>query len=108
MAASFAVTMVEESPDFLVRRTTRSCAKRTGMKPTSAISIKPTPLRCPKAKKLKFDSTPCQDITLPPPRPISTLQAVGEALGIAPEDLTVEKLSASPKPNPQPDSSNDE
>ena len=102
------VTMVEESPDFSVRQMTRSCAKTTGMKPTSPISIKPTPLRCPKAKKLKFDSAPCQDNTLPPPTPISTLQAVGEALGIAPEDLTVEKLTASPKPDPQPNSSNDE
>ena len=38
------VTMVEESPDFSVRWMTRSCTKRTGMKPTSAISIKPAPL----------------------------------------------------------------
>ena len=57
------VTMVGESLDFSVRRMTHSCAKRTGMKPTSAISIKPAPLRRPKAKKLKFDSAPCQDNT---------------------------------------------
>ena len=101
-------TMVEDTLDFSARRMTRSCAKRTGMKPTSAISIKSAPLRRPRAKKLKFDSAPRQDIPLPPPTPISTLQAVGEALGIAPEDLTVEKLTASPKPDPQPDSSNDE
>ena len=72
------------------------------------MSIKLAPLRRHKAKKLKFDSAPCQDSTLPPPTPISTLQVVGEALGVAPEDLTVEKLTASPKPDPQPDSSNDE
>ena len=101
-------TLVEENLDFFVRRMTRSCAKRTGMKPTSAISIKPTPLRRPKAKKLKFDSAPRQDIPLPPPTPISTLQAVGAALGIAPEELTVEKLTAPPKSDPKQDSSNDE
>ena len=102
------VQIVQELTDFSVRRMTRSCAKRTGMKPTSAIPVKPTPLRRPKAKKLKLDEEAGQDIPLPPPTPIATMQAIGASLGIAPEELSVEKLMASPKQAPQDDSSHEE
>nr|XP_040245306.1 uncharacterized protein LOC120964586 [Aegilops tauschii subsp. strangulata] len=76
---------------------TRSAAKRTGMKPVSAISPRSAPKRRPKAKKLRLDDEPSV-LPLPPPTPISTLQAIGVALGIDPAKLSVEKLMASPNP----------
>ena len=102
------VQIVEELTDFSVRRMTHSCAKRTGMKPTSAIPIKPTPLRRPKAKKLKIDEESGQDTLLPPPTPIATMQAIGASLGIAPDKLSMEKLMAPPQQAPQEDGPHDE
>ena len=78
------------------------------MKPTSAIPVKPTPLRRPKAKKLKLDADAGQDTPLPPPTSIATMQAIGASLGIAPDDLSVEKLMAPPKQVPQDEGSHDE
>ena len=78
------------------------------MKPISAIPVKPTPLRCPKAKKLKLDSDASQYIPLPPPMPIATMQAIGASLGIALDELSVEKLMAPPQQAPQDDGSHDE
>ena len=90
------VTLVEPVLDFSTRRMTRSSAKRTGMKPVSAIPPRSAPLRRPKAKKLRLDDEPSQ-LPLPPPTPISTMQAIGVGLGIDPSELSVEKLMASPR-----------
>ena len=46
-------------------------------------------------------------LPLPPPTPISTLQAIGVALGIDPAELSVEKLMASPNPAEEGDGSHD-
>ena len=78
------------------------------MKPTSAIPIKPTPLRRPKAKKLKLDEDSSQQIPLPPPTPIPTMQAIREALGINPLELSVEKLMAPPRSSEDDDVSHDD
>ena len=102
------VQIVEEVTDFSVRRMTHSCAKRAGIKPTSAIPVRPTPLRRPKAKKLKLDADAGQDTPLPPPTPIATMQAIGASLSIASDKLSVEKLMAPPQQAPQDDGSHDE
>ena len=102
------VTLVEENLDFSVRKITRSCAKRIGMKPTSAIPIKPIPLCCPKAKKLKLDPATSQELPLPPPTLIATMQAIGSSLGIASEELSVDKLMAPPQSASRDDVSHDE
>lgn len=95
--------------DFSERRMTRSVAKLKGFKPTSALSPKQKPLRQPRAKKLKTativpdDLPPAEQSTkeqaVPdeiPPTPIPTMQQLGASLGIPAEELTVEKLMASP------------
>ena len=78
------------------------------MKPTSAIPVRPTPLRRPKAKNLKLDEEAGQDTPLPPPTPIATMQAIGASLGIAPDKLSVEKLMAPRQQAPQDEGSHDE
>ena len=100
------ITLVEPVLDFSTRRMTRSSAKRTGMKPVSAIPPRSAPQRRPKAKKLRLDDEPSM-LPLPPPTPIPTLQAIGVALGIDPAELSVEKLMASPNPAEEGDGSHD-
>ena len=93
--------------DFSARRMTRSSAKRTGMRPVSAIPPRTAPLHRPKAKKLRLDDEPSM-LPLPPSTPIPTLQAIGVALGIDPSELSVEKLMASPRPAAEDDGSHDD
>lgn len=90
---------------------TRSCAKLGGFKPVSAIPVKPTSIRRPRAKKIKMSVNVEADDRapqLPPPTPIRAMQELGASLGIAPDKMTVENLMASPKPVDQDDVSNDE
>ena len=90
---------VVPTPDFSVRCMTRSAAKATGYKPSSAIIVKATPLRRPRAKKQRWwmHLNLKMPHALPPPTPIVDLQAVGACLGIPEDQLTLEKLTASPK-----------
>ena len=101
------VTLVEPVLDFSTRRMTRSSAKRTNMKPVSAIPPRSAPLRRPKAKKLRLDDEYSQ-LPLPPPTPIPAMQAIGVALGIDPSELSVEKLMASPRPTEEDDGPHDD
>lgn len=111
--------LVAPTEDFSDRRITRSVAKLKGYKPVSAIPLKPKPLRQPKAKRLKIsvalddtaapaDSSPDESSKkVPPPTPLSVMQALGASLRIPPEKLTVEKLMASSKDEANSTSSND-
>ena len=67
------------------------------MKPVSAIPLKSSPLRRPKAKKLKIHEDSSQQLPLPAPTPIPKMQVIREALGIDPSELSVEKLMAPPR-----------
>jgi len=91
--------VVASTPDFSIRRMTRSAAKASGYKPSSAILIKVAPLRRPRAKKAKVvvDAPEPEETVpaIPPPTPIFEMQAVGAHLGE--DQLTVEKLTGSPK-----------
>ena len=48
--------LVRSPEDFITRRMTRSCAKKLGFEPVSAIPNKPSPLRRPRAKKPRYGS----------------------------------------------------
>ena len=88
---------------------TRSCAKSSGLKPISAILVKPSPKRRPRGKKLKTSKEePTEQAQMPPETPIPVMQAVGHALGIPAVDLTEEKLMAPSKKSDEDAVSNDE
>ena len=96
--------------DFSNRRMTRSCTKKSGFKPTSALPNKPSPLWRPRAKKPRYGSVSQEEnssaveehsTTVPPPTPISLMQRIGESLGISLEKLTEDKLMASPQAKDQ-------
>ena len=102
--------LVRSPEDFSTRRMTRSCAKKSGFKPTSAIPNKPSSLRRPRAKKPRYGSVSQEEnssaagehsTAVPPPTPISLMQRIGESLGISPEKLTEDKLMASPEKKDQ-------
>ena len=78
---------------------TRSSAKASGYKPTSKIPIKASDLRHPRAKKAKVivDDPKEAAQAIPPPTPISDMQAIGAHLGISEDQLTLEKLTTPPK-----------
>ena len=67
-------------------------------------------LRRSRAKKPRLPvPEPNEDgVALPPPTPIPTLQLLGEALQIPPEDLTVAKLMAGPECDDSTKPSNDD
>ena len=108
--------LVRSPEDFSTRRMTRSCAKKSGFKPTSAIPNKPSSLRRPRAKKPRYGSVSQEEnssaagehsTAVPPPTPISLMQRIGESLGISPEKLTEDKLTASPERKDQQNDSDD-
>ena len=102
------VTPIATTPYFSTRMT-RSCAKSSGLKPISAILVKPSPKRRPRGKKLKTsEEEPTEQAQMPPETPIPVMQAVGHALGIPAVDLTEEKLMAPSKKSDEDAVSNDE
>ena len=99
---------------------TRSAAKSKGFKPISPLAPKPRPLRQPRAKKLKADSSASSHARQdkpehegakeqpPPPTPIGTLQMIGAAIGVPAEKMTMEKLMASSDTAPKSTVSHDD
>lgn len=107
--------LVREEEEFSTRRITRSCAKKSGFKPVSAIPPKASPMHQPRAKKPRLqvptvasaEEDNSNQADIPPPTPIRAMQDLGVELGIAPEALTTTKLMAVPAYANNPNVSHD-
>ncbi|KAI5022300.1 hypothetical protein ZWY2020_059030 [Hordeum vulgare] len=83
--------------DSSVRRCTRGSIKRDGFKPILQELPSHVPKkRKPKAKPMPSTSQETEDVQVPPATPIPVIQEVGQSLGIAPEQLTVDRLMEDP------------
>uniref|UniRef100_A0A8I6WVX7 DUF7597 domain-containing protein n=1 Tax=Hordeum vulgare subsp. vulgare TaxID=112509 RepID=A0A8I6WVX7_HORVV len=83
--------------DSSVRRCTRGSIKRDGFKPI----LQELPAHVPKKRKPKAKPMPStlqetEDVQVPPATPILVIQEVGQSLGIAPKQLTVDRLMEDP------------
>uniref|UniRef100_A0A8I7B6R8 DUF7597 domain-containing protein n=1 Tax=Hordeum vulgare subsp. vulgare TaxID=112509 RepID=A0A8I7B6R8_HORVV len=83
--------------DSSVRRCTRGSIKRDGFKPIlQELPAHVPKKRKPKAKSMPSTSRETEDVQIPPATPIPVIQVVGQSLGIAPEQLTVDRLMEDP------------